>query len=223
MERHAADLERRVKELSKAKTEIEESYARLSRALSQTIEALAAAAEGRAPYTAGHQRRVTELAVAIASALGLDETRLEGLRVAGLMHDIGKLAISAELLSKPSRLTDVEYELIRSHPESACGILGTVDFPWPIPDIVVQHHERMDGSGYPKGLKGDEILLEARILAVADVVEAMSSHRPYRPARGIDEAIAEIRDGAGSRYDASVVDACIELLSSGSFSFSEPT
>jgi len=221
VERHAAALEKHVRELSDAKAETEASYARLSRALSQTVEALAAAAEVRDPYTAGHQRRVTELAVAIATALELDGTRIEGLRVAGLMHDIGKLAIPAELLSKPSKLSSVEYNLIQSHPESACTILETVDFPWPIPEIVVQHHERMDGSGYPKGLEGEEILFEARILAVADVVEAMSSHRPYRPARGIDEAVAEIRDGAGTRYDAVVVDACTRLLESGSFAFSE--
>jgi response regulator RpfG family c-di-GMP phosphodiesterase len=221
VERHAEALERHVEELSKAKAELEASYLSLSRALSQTVEALAAAAEVRDPYTAGHQRRVTELAVAIAEALDLDETRIEGLRVAGLMHDIGKLAIPAELLSKPSRLTEAEYGLIRGHPDTARAILGTVEFPWPIPDIVIQHHERLDGSGYPNGLKGDEILLEARILAVADVVEAMSSHRPYRPALGIDEALAEIRDGAGVRFDASVVEACIELFESGEFQFSE--
>jgi len=221
VERHAAALERHVKELSEAKAELEASYLNLSRALSQTVEALAAAAEVRDPYTAGHQRRVTELSVAIAEVLDLDETRIEGLRVAGLMHDIGKLAIPAELLSKPSRLTETEYDLIRGHPETARSILGTVEFPWPISEIVIQHHERLDGSGYPNGLKGDGILLEARILAVADVVEAMSSHRPYRPALGIEEALAEIRNGAGERYDASVVEACVELFESGKFQFSE--
>ena len=221
VERHAEALEQHVEELSEAKAELEASYFKLSRALSQTVEALAAAAEVRDPYTAGHQRRVTELAVAIAEALDLDETRIEGLRVAGLMHDIGKLAIPAELLSKPSRLTEAEYGLIRGHPDTARAILGTVEFPWPIPDIVTQHHERLDGSGYPKGLKEEEILLEARILAVADVVEAMSSHRPYRPALGIEEALAEIRNGAGVRFDASVVEACVELFESGKFQFSE--
>jgi len=221
VERHAAALERNVEELSEAKAELEASYNSLSRALSQTVEALAAAAEVRDPYTAGHQRRVTELAVAIAEALGLEEERIEGLRVAGLMHDIGKLAIPAELLSKPSRLTEAEYGLIKSHPHTARAILGAVEFPWPVPDIVIQHHERLDGSGYPDGLKGDEILLEARILAVADVVEAMSSHRPYRPALGIEEAMAEIRDGAGVRFDAAVVEACVELFESGSFAFTE--
>ncbi len=215
------DLERHVEELSSAKAELESSYQSLSRALSQTVEALAAAAEVRDPYTAGHQRRVTELAVAIAGALELDETRIDGLRVAGLMHDIGKLAIPSELLSKPSRLSEAEYSLIRGHPETACSILEPVEFPWPVSEIVIQHHERLDGSGYPKGLKGDSILLEARILAVADVVEAMASHRPYRPARGIDEALAEIRDGAGTRYDAAVVEACARLFESGEFGFEE--
>ncbi len=219
VERHAAALEEHVKELSKAKNELEQSYADLSRSLSQTVEALATAAEVRDPYTAGHQRRVTELAIAIANELGLDERSVEGLRVSGLMHDIGKLAIPAELLSKPSRLTEVEYRLIRAHPETACSILETIEFPWPISSVVLQHHERMDGSGYPKGLKGEEILLEARILAVADVVEAMSSHRPYRPALGIERALEEIQEGAGTRYDENVVAACIKLFESGAFSF----
>jgi len=221
VERHAAALEQNVEELREAKAELERSYVSLSRALSQTVEALAAAAEVRDPYTAGHQRRVTELAVEIAERLGLDEKRIEGLRVASLMHDIGKLAIPAETLSKPSRLTETEYRLIQDHPQTARNILKTVEFPWPIPEIVMQHHERLDGSGYPNGLKGDEILLEARILAVADVVEAMSSHRPYRPARGIDEALAEVREGADTRYDAAVVEACTELFEIRGFAFSE--
>ena len=221
VERHAAVLQRNVEELSQAKADLEESYLSLSRALSQTVQALAAAAEVRDPYTAGHQRRVTELAVAIAGELDLDEKRIEGLRVAGLMHDIGKLAVPAELLSKPSRLSETEYSLIQGHPETACEILGAVEFPWPIPDIVIQHHERLDGSGYPNGLKGDEILLEAQILAVADVVEAMSSHRPYRPSLGTDKAIAEVRDGAGTRYNDQVVEACAQLFETGRFDFSE--
>jgi len=221
VERHAAALEQHVDELSRAKADLEASYGSLSRALSQTVAALAAAAEVRDPYTAGHQRRVTELAVAIAEKLALEKQRIEGLRVASLMHDIGKLAIPAETLSKPSRLTDTEFRLIQEHPGTACSILDTVEFPWPIPDIVIQHHERLDGSGYPKGLAGDAILLEAKILAVADVVEAMSSHRPYRPALGVERAIAEIRDGAGVRYDPEVVEACTDLLESGAFAFEE--
>lgn len=198
--------------------EIEASYRRLSRALNQTVQALAAAAEVRDPYTAGHQKRVTELAVAIAEKLGLSSERIDGLQVAGLMHDIGKLAIPSELLSKPSRLTDTERALIQEHPKVAHEILRAVEFPWPVAAIVLQHHERLDGSGYPLGLRGDGILLESRILAVADVVEAMASHRPYRPALGVQAALEEIRAGRGTRYDAQAVDACIAVLESGSVS-----
>ncbi len=217
--RHAAQLEEHVARLSEAKIELEESYRRVSLALSQTVHALAAAAEVRDPYTAGHQRRVTELAVAMAQRLHLSAYRLEGLRVAGLMHDIGKLAIPSEVLSKPAKLTETEFALIRPHPQVARDILSAVDFPWPVSDIVFQHHERLDGSGYPQGISGDKIILEARILAVADVVEAMASHRPYRPALGVDAALEEIRAGRGTRYDAAAVDACCALFESGTFSF----
>jgi putative nucleotidyltransferase with HDIG domain len=198
--------------------EIEASYRRLSLALSQTVQALAAAAEVRDPYTAGHQKRVTELAVAIAERLGLPRDRLDGLQVAGLMHDIGKLAIPSELLSKPSKLTGTERALIQEHPKVAHEILQGIEFPWPVASIVFQHHERLDGSGYPLGLRGDDILLESRILAVADVVEAMASHRPYRPALGVEAALEEIRGGKGKRYDAQAVDACIAVIESGSLS-----
>jgi putative nucleotidyltransferase with HDIG domain len=157
--------------------------------------------------------------VQIARRLGLSEEELEGLRVAGLVHDIGKLAIPSELLSKPSKLTVTEYKLIQTHPEVAREILRPVGFPRPVAEIVFQHHERQDGSGYPLGVRGDEILLESRILAVADVVEAMASHRPYRPALGIDVALDEIRSGRGSRYDADVADACLAVFKSGGFSF----
>jgi putative nucleotidyltransferase with HDIG domain len=199
--------------------EIEASCRRLSLALSQTVQALAAAAEVRDPYTAGHQKRVTELAVAIAEKLGLPSERIDGLQVAGLMHDIGKLAIPSELLSKPSKLTGTERALIQEHPKVAHEILQGIEFPWPVASIVFQHHERLDGSGYPLGLRGDDILLESRILAVADVVEAMASHRPYRPALGVEAALEEIRGGKGKRYDAQAVDACIAVIESGSVSF----
>ncbi len=218
VERQAAALERDVHEISEAKAKLEESYRRLSLTLGQTVQALGAAVEVRDSYTAGHQRRVTELALAIARRLGLSEDRLQGLSVAGLMHDIGKLAIPSEILSKPTKLAEVERKLIQAHPEVAWGILNTIDFPWPIAEIVLQHHERIDGSGYPKGLHREEILLEARILAVADVVEAMSSHRPYRPALGMEAALVEIRTGRGRRYDEQVADACIGLLETGEFS-----
>lgn len=195
----------------------------LQQALDGTIGAIGMTTETRDPYTAGHQRRVTELAVAIAKKLELDDATIEGTRVAGLMHDIGKLAIPAEILSKPSALSDMEMSLIMSHPQAAFDILQTVTFPWPIANIVLQHHERIDGTGYPKGLSKDEILIEARILAVADTVEAMASHRPYRPALGIERALKEIEDNRNTRFDPAVVDACLCLFLEDGFSFEDRT
>ncbi len=168
--------------------------------------------EMRDPYTAGHERRVGEVAVAIGGQLGLDSGRIEGLRVAGYLHDIGKIKLPAEILSKPTRLTSAEYALIKEHPQSGFEILKSVDFPWPVAQVALQHHERVDGSGYPHGLKGEDILLEARIMAVADVVEAMSSHRPYRAGLGIDSALAEIENGRGALYDPAIADACLNLF-----------
>ena len=194
----------------------------MERALEGTIAALGQTTETRDPYTAGHQRRVTELAASIGVELRLDEAEIGGLRAAGLMHDIGKMAVPAEILSKPSALTPMEMELIRAHPEAAYRILQIVEFPWPVAEIVLQHHERLDGSGYPNGLSGDAIRLEARILAVADVVEAMASHRPYRPARGIDAALKEIRQERGVLYDADVVDACLRVFRERGFTFPDP-
>lgn len=201
-------------------TSVVETEQRLRRALDGTIEAIGRATETRDPYTAGHQRRVTELAVPIAQLLELDATRVAATRAAGLLHDIGKLSIPAEILTKPSALSTMEMALMRVHPQSAFEILKTVDFPWPLADIVLQHHERLDGSGYPLALRGDDILLEARILAVADVVEAMASHRPYRPALGVAVALAEIERGRGTLYDAAVVDACLRLFRERGFAFS---
>jgi len=193
----------------------------LQAALDGTVRAIGLTTEMRDPYTAGHQRRATDLAVAIALELGLDVDAIDGLRAAGLMHDIGKLAVPAEILSKPSALTEVEMSLIRAHPASAYDILKTVRFPWPVADIVLQHHERLDGSGYPQGLKGDEIRLEAKILCVADVIEAMASHRPYRAALGIDAALEEIETHRGTRYDEAIVDACLRIVREGRFAFAE--
>jgi len=184
-------------------------------ALAGTVSILGSVVEVRDLYTAGHQRRVTELACALGAELGLPEQTSNGLRVAGLLHDIGKISIPAEILSKPSRLTETELMLIRGHPQVAYDLLTHVRFPWPIAQIVLQHHERLDGSGYPQGLKGDAILLEAKLLAVADVVEAMSSHRPYRPALGIDAALEEIREHQGTLYDSDVVEACNQLFADG--------
>jgi len=173
----------------------------------------------RDPYTAGHQERVSQLACAIAKKLGLDKKQIEAVRLASLVHDIGKIAVPVEILTKASSLSDLEFAFIKAHPKTAYDILSNIEFPWPIAEIVLQHHERLDGSGYPQGLKGDQILLEARILAVADVVEAMSSHRPYRPALSLDEAVKELLRGRGKIYDPEVVGACVELISSGEFTF----
>jgi HD-GYP domain-containing protein (c-di-GMP phosphodiesterase class II) len=166
----------------------------------------------RDPYTSGHQARVADIAKEIARQMGLPEEQMQAIHLAGLVHDLGKIRIPAEILSKPSRLNEVEYKLIKMHPQAGYDILKGVDFSWPIAGMVLQHHERMDGSGYPQGLKGDEILPGARILIVADVVEAMSSHRPYRPGLGIDTALAEIVRGRGTHYDPQVVDACVALF-----------
>ncbi len=180
--------------------------------LEGTVQAVSAMVEMRDPYTAGHERRVAELACAIAGEMGMSEEQLRGIHLASTVHDLGKIQIPAEILSKPGRLTEVEYSLIRQHPKTGYEILKNIEFPWPIAQIILQHHERLDGSGYPQGLKGEEILLEARILAVSDVVEAMASHRPYRPGLGVQTAMAEIRKNRGRFYDEGVVDACIRLF-----------
>ncbi|MEI6172085.1 MAG: HD-GYP domain-containing protein [bacterium] len=176
--------------------------------------------ELRDPYTSGHQVRVAELAVAIAVRMGLAADRVAGIRTAGLLHDIGKLAVPAEILSKSTRLTDIEFSLIKIHSQAGADLLRDIVFPWPLADFVLQHHERIDGSGYPQGLKGDETHLEAKILAVADVIEAMASHRPYRPALGIDKAIEEISKNRGVLFDPVVVDTCVGLFQREGFRFS---
>jgi putative nucleotidyltransferase with HDIG domain len=191
------------------------SAARLTRTVEGAVEAMGSMIAARDPYTAGHEKRVTELAVAIAAEMGRDDAAIEGLRLAGLVHDIGKLTVPAEILNKPSLLTPIEFELIKGHSAAAYEILKSIEFDYPVADIVVQHHERLDGSGYPAGLKDDEILAEARILAVADVVEAMASHRPYRAALGVEAALDEIRSGAGTRYEAAAVTACERAFEKG--------
>ena len=193
-------------------TERRQMQEALQRSLDGTVQAIGAAAERRDPYTAGHQQRVTQLAYAIAKRMNLPQDQSEGIRFAGLVHDIGKMSIPAEILSKPGKLSETEYQLIQAHPQIGYDILKSITFPWPVAEIVLQHHERLDGSGYPQGLKGDAILLEAKILAVADVVEAMASHRPYRPALGIDAALQEIKQQQGKLYDSSVVEACVQLF-----------
>lgn len=200
--------------------EIEKTHLRdLERAMLGTIDAVSAMVEIRDPYTAGHEIRVGKLASAIGRELGLPERTVEGLRIAGALHDIGKIGCPAEILSKPSRLSQTEYALVKQHSQLGYDILKSVNFPWPIADITLQHHERMDGSGYPRGLHGDQIMLEARILAVADTVEAIASHRPYRPARGIDAALREVETQSGKRYDPQVVSACLRLFKERRFAF----
>jgi len=188
------------------------SAERLKRVLLQTVRSLSLTLEMRDPYTTGHQRRVAQLAVAIGRRMGLSDDRLEGLRTGGLVHDIGKIHVPAEFLSRPGKLSAEVHKVIRMHPRMGWEIMHDIEFPWPVADMIHQHHERLDGTGYPQGLKGDEIILEARILAVADVLEAISSHRPYRPALGVDVALAELRDHSGTRYDPVAVDACIALI-----------
>jgi HD-GYP domain-containing protein (c-di-GMP phosphodiesterase class II) len=168
--------------------------------------------EMRDPYTAGHQKRVAGLARAIGEELGLPADRRDGLHTAGLIHDLGKISVPAEILSKPSKLTAIEFSMIKVHPQAGFDILKSIEFPWPVARMVLEHHERLDGTGYPGGLRGEDILLESRILAVADVVEAISSHRPYRPALGIEAALDEIEVRRGIFYDAAVVDACRRLF-----------
>ena len=186
---------------------------------SQTISVLSDAVEARDPYTSGHQKRVAALSVAIAHELGFAEDEITGLRMAAMIHDIGKLKIPGEILTKTGKLIEPEFNLIKTHVEAGCGILKGMDFPWDISKMIHQHHERLDGSGYPDGIRAEEILLEARILAVSDVVEAMSAHRPYRPALGIDAALIEISNNSGKLYDAEVVSACHKLFVDGKFSF----
>ena len=205
------------------RTASEQNTERLQHGMEATIGAIAATVEMRDPYTAGHQRRVAELAAAIAREMGLAEDRVHGLHLAGVVHDLGKVHIPAEILSKPARLSRLEFELIKAHAEAGYDILKGIDFPWPIAQIVLQHHERLDGSGYPRGIKGGEILLETKILTVADVVEAMASHRPYRPSLGIDAALDEIAANAGKYYDPEVVRTCIALFRDKGFAFTGST
>ncbi len=199
--------------------ELTRSYTRLNRAMDQTINALATTLGKRDPYTSTHQRRVTQLVLAIARDLGLPEAQVAGIRVASILHDIGKIYIPSEILAKPTKLTEVEFDIIKNHSLAGYEILQGIEFPWPVADIVHQHHERLDGSGYPKGLGGDQILLEAKILSVADVVEAISSDRPYRPAHSIETALDEITKFQGRYYAPEVVAVCLDLFKNKQFTF----
>ncbi len=210
---------RNITERKEAEEKLKETVAQLRRTVAGTIRAMALAVEVRDPYTAGHQVRVAKLAAAIAQEMGLSREQVENIQMAAAIHDVGKIGIPAEVLSKPGRITELEFGLIKMHPQVGFEILREVDVAFPLAEIVLQHHERLDGSGYPQGLKGEQILLEARIVAVADVVEAMSSHRPYRPAFPIDAALEEVARYRGVLYDPTVVDSCLRLFQENGFSF----
>lgn len=199
---------------------VELNLLKMKRLFYGTVEALSTMAETRDPYTAGHQRRVAELTCEIAMAMMFSNNEAEGFYVAAILHDIGKVNVPAEILSKPGKITEIEFNLLKTHSEVGYNILKNIESEWMIADIVYQHHEKLDGSGYPRGLRGDDILSGARIIAVADVVEAISSHRPYRAALGIDAAMSEITSYRGIYYDEDVVDVCVELFQKG-FSFSK--
>jgi len=211
-----------VSELRLTQEELALSLGRLRQTFEETVECLASLTELRDPYTAGHQRRVADLAAAIGGRLDYDEDRLEGLRVAAALHDVGKMHVPAEILAKAGPLSDVEMSMIKAHPTTGWELLRSVTFPWPVAEIVYQHHERMDGSGYPRGLQEEDVLPEAAVLAVADVVEAMSTHRPYRAAHGIEEALAHVDGQAGRAYDREVARACLQVWREDGFAFSTP-
>jgi putative two-component system response regulator len=204
------DMERIIDERTKA---VQKAMKKLRESIDGIIKAMSSMVEIRDPYTAGHQQRVAELAKSISIEMGLPKERVEGIRMAGLIHDIGKIAVPAEILSKPGKLSNIEFSLIKVHPQAGYDILKDIEFPWPIDKIVLQHHERMNGSGYPNNISGEEILLESRIMAVADVVEAMASHRPYRVALGLEAAKEEILKNKNILYDPMVVNACVKILS----------
>ena len=196
----------------RAEEELKLSFAKLQRAMESTIQAISTIVETRDPYTSGHQQRVASLAVAIAREMGLSEQQVEGIAMAAAIHDIGKIYVPAEILSKPGELSKTEYAMMKTHSQVGYNILAPIEFSFPVAQIVRQHHERLDGSGYPDGLGGDDIMMESRILAVADLVEAMASHRPYRPAKGIDQALMHLEEDGGRLYDTRVVDICLRLF-----------
>jgi PAS domain S-box-containing protein len=208
-----------VSDRKQAEDDLRDSYERVRATLVGTVHALTAAVEKRDPYTAGHQRRVAELAVAIAGQMRLPEDQIDAIHIAGLIHDIGKIYIPAEILSKPSQLDETEWMMMQTHPQAGYDVLSAVDFPWPVAETVLQHHERIDGSGYPRGLSGKDIIMEARIMSVADVVEAMASYRPYRPAFSMEKALDEILQNRGILYDGEAVDAMREVLTDDGYEF----
>ncbi|MFH0788142.1 MAG: PAS domain S-box protein, partial [Pseudomonadota bacterium] len=211
-QKYITTTNRDITELRKAQEKIEQTMENYRRSLVGTIEALAVTAEARDPYTAGHQRQVAKLARDIAKEMGLPEDQVNGLHMAGSIHDLGKISVPAEILSKPTKLSDNEFSLIKTHSQVGYEILKDIEFPWPIARIILEHHERMNGSGYPNGLTGDQLLSESKILIVADVVEAIASHRPYRPALGIDAALEEIKKNKVLLYDPAAADVCLRIF-----------
>jgi PAS domain S-box-containing protein/putative nucleotidyltransferase with HDIG domain len=216
-------IDRDITERKKVEQELQHSLKRLEKTMESTIEAITTTIETRDPYTTGHQMRVTDLACTIAKVMELPPTQIEGIRVTGLLHDIGKIAIPTEILSKPGKLSEVEFSMIKTHAQTGYNILKKIEFAWPVARAVLQHHERWNGSGYPHGLRGENILLEARILAVADVMEAMASHRPYRPSVGLDKALDEISKNSGILYDPAVAKACETAFTQRGFEFASAT
>lgn len=212
-------VQERTAELREREGRLQQAVENLRKTMSGIVQAMALTVETRDPYTAGHQRRVAELAQAIAREMGLSRDRIDGIQMAGVIHDLGKISVPAEILSKPGRISDPEFDIIKGHPQVGYDILKNIEFPWPVAKIVLQHHERIDGSGYPQGLTDENILLEAKIMGVADVVEAMASHRPYRPALGIDRALEEISEKKNIFYHPEVVDACVKLFRQWGFTF----
>lgn len=211
IQKHVLEVEKQNYQHDLEKT-IRDRTADLDKSMQSTIKVMTSLVDSRDPYTSGHQLRVGNLAAAIALQMGLPRFQATGIRVTGYLHDIGKLSVPSEILVKPAKLSHYEFEIVKTHSECGYKILSDLRFPWPVADIVHQHHERLDGSGYPQGLRGDEIMLEARILTVADVVEAMSSHRPYRASLGVAAAVEEITAKKGTAFDADVVDACLVVL-----------
>jgi len=212
-------IARDITDRKKAQDERDQVLARLRKTLGTMIQAMSAAVEARDPYTSGHQRRVAALARSIAAEMNLSRDQIEGIRMAASIHDMGKISIPAEILSMPRKLSKLEFDLVKTHSQAGHDIIKDIDFPWPIANIILQHHERINGSGYPHGLRGDNILLEARILAVADVVEAMASYRPYRPALGLDTALEEITRNKNILYDGEVVEACLKIFREKKYEF----
>jgi len=219
MHEKVAGLEEVKLECKQVEGKLKQSYKKLQKIIEGTAHIITKVVELRDPYSIGHQQRVSKLATAIAQEMELPQDKIEGTKIASLIHDIGKVDLPTEIISKPSKLVEVEFNLIKNYPNVGYDILKKVDFPWPIAEIVLQHQEKIDGSGYPRGLKGDEICIEAKILGVANVVEAMSSYKSYRPALSIDESLAEIIENKNILFDPEVVDTCLKLFKEKDFKF----